>query len=128
MARLMSVFEACRQECQEDETRYIDQHRCLTYHVTKTTMVIRLNYAEWNTLMPPSTSMNGVLIRCFFNKHQQASNYIVAYGSTKAESKRALLNFIERYPLCTFEPSTIQQPTTKVPVSAYPCTTSTVTS
>ena len=128
MPSLMTVFEACRQECQEDETRYIDQHRCLTYHVDKYTMVLRLHYSEWNTLMPKSTSMNGVLVRCYFNKRQPKSNYIVAYGSTKASSKRAILDFIQRYPLCIFEPSTIQQPTPKVPVSAYQCTTSTVRS
>lgn len=121
MARLMTIFEACRQECAENPIRYIDQHRCLTYHVTKTTMVVRLNYSEWNSLAPPSTSMCGTLIRCYFNPSEPRSNYIVAYGSTKAESKRAIRNFLERYPLaCISEPSTIQHQSPSLPVSASP--------
>lgn len=128
MAALMQAYYACRLEGQHNPARWVDQHRCLVQGITKTTMVVRLDYSEWNRDAPSSTSINGVLVRCYFNPREPHSNYIIAYGSTKSASKRAIFCFLERYPLCTFEPSTTPAPTPKVPVSVSPYTTTMVTS
>lgn len=99
----MQVYTACRIEMNEDVQRRIEQHSCLVQSITKTTMVIRLHYSEWNPNCPPSTSIDGILVRCYFNKKFPNSNYIVAYGPTKAQSKRALLHFLNRHPLSSIE-------------------------
>jgi len=128
MAAMMQAYYACRLEGQYNPARRIEQHRCLVQGITKTTMLVRLHYSEWNRDAPPSTSINGILVRCYFNPREPHSNYIIAYGYSKASSKRAILCFLERYPLCTFEPSTIQQVTPRVHASASPSMTSMVTS
>jgi hypothetical protein len=110
MALLMQVYIACRIEGQEDNQRRINQHKCLTENVSAKTMVVRLNYDEWNHNAPPSTSIDGVLVRCYFNRVDRDSNYIIAYGTKKCLSKRAIMQFLERYPLV--EPDQVQK---KVP-------------
>lgn len=123
MASMMQAYYAIRMEYSDNPDKRIDPSPCLVRNTNAQTMVIRLDYGEWNTLAPPTTSIDGVLIRCFFNKSEPSNNYIIAYGSTKSQNKRVLLRFIERFPLCSFVPSTIQQPTPKVPVSASQCMT-----
>lgn len=99
MALLMQVYSACRIEMDSNPQRRISQHECLIRNVSKTTMVVRLHYSEWNPNAIPSTSVDGILIRCYFNPQDKGSNYIVAYGNSKALSKRAIMQFLERYPL-----------------------------
>lgn len=99
MALLMQVYSACRIEMLDNPERRINQHECLIRNVSKSTMVVRLHYSEWNPNAIPSTSVDGVLVRCYFNPKDKDSNYIVAYGDCKAQSKRAILQFLERYPL-----------------------------
>jgi len=107
---MMPAFYACRIEGQHNPVKRIDQHKCLVQNTTKTTLVVRLHYSEWNRDAPSETSVNGVLVRCYFNPKEPNSNYIVAYGYTKVASKRAIMQFLEQYPLV--EPGQVNQ---KVP-------------
>ena len=111
MALLMQVYIACRIEAEQNPLRRISQHKCLTENVSAKTMVVKLNYDEWNHNAPPSTSIDGVLIRCYFNKTDRDSNYIIAYGTSKCQSKRAIMRFLQRYPLV--EPGQVEQPTSQ---------------
>ena len=106
----MQVYTACRIEMMDNPIRGIEQHPCLIRNVAKTTMVVKLHYSEWNTNAIPSTSVDGILVRCYFNPKDKDSNYIIAYGDTKAQSKRALLQFLHRYPLQDKEQSVQSTP------------------
>ena len=128
MASMMQAYYAIRREYSNNPDKRIDPSPCLIRNTNAQTMVVQLHYVEWNSQCPPSTSIDGVLIRCYFNRSEPMHNYIVAYGSTKSQNKRSLLQFLERFPLCTFEPSTIQQPTTKANASVSPSVTTMVLS
>ena len=112
MALLMQVYIACRIEAEQNPERRISQHKCLIENVSAKTMVVKLNYDEWNLQAPPSTSIDGVLIRCYFNKTDKESNYIVAYGTSKHQSKRAIMQFLNRYPLV--ESGQVEQTTSQL--------------
>ena len=113
MAMMMQVYTALRLEAKRNPKHRVDPHRCLVQYVGAKTIVVRLHYSQWNPQTPPSTSINGVLVRCYFNYKQPHSNYIIAYSETsKAINKRTLLEFLEQYPLRDFQddqPTTVTQ-------------------
>lgn len=60
----------------------------------KKAMVIKLNHNE--SINPKALShqvIDGVVVQCQFYE-----NYIVAHGNCKAQSKQALLSFLEKFP------------------------------
>lgn len=101
MANMMPVYTARALECIKNPAKRIDMDQCLIHNITPRSLCIKLDsYSEWNHMMPPSTVISGILVRCFFK-----SNYIIAYGSTFSSSKKALIEFLERYPLSEVKPS-----------------------
>jgi hypothetical protein len=95
MATIMPVYTARAIETSKYPHKRIDMDQCLIQNIQSRMLCIRLDsYYEWNHMMPPSTVVSGVLVRCFFK-----SNYIIAYGTSFHASKKALVEFLERYPL-----------------------------
>ena len=94
MANIMPIYTARALECFKNPAKRIEMDQCLILKITPRCLCVKLNHEEWNHMMPPSTVVSGVLVRCFFK-----SNYIIAYGTSFHTSKKALNEFLERYPL-----------------------------